>query len=287
MDMRIGFILLVLCATPALASWEDHTGTTQWKVDITERGCGTDETESYLFVINHKGPRAEIADPVHGRTTGTFEGDILKIPSRILPDGVGSSRLSPITVPFTCTIFTTEYRWDYKDQHVSCSGTTEWRGHRIDQGGCPQQPTTTQRVDIKEHLTREDKARAILAKNPKDFWANWDMAHANKQRGDYKEYLTYLNKATSNEYIYPETRAKVQQEALKQLGLPQPPPPGTVPFLRVVTDEADAGGVIYNLNVPKPTPQHKQRWRTMLWAALTPKSDKILKDLAGLPGDEE
>ena len=177
---------VILFLIPSVfASWETHEGVTSWKVQVTDdlRACGESaKTKVYTFSITHNQKVARIADPVHGMASGTFEGDVLHVVSRTIPDGSGSSKLSAFDVIFTCTAIQAKYRWDYKDSQMSCSGTTEWRGTRSDGTACPG--TITPQPDLAKEITEirseEDKLKAALAKDPKNFWANWDMAELKK-----------------------------------------------------------------------------------------------------------
>ena len=283
---------VILFLIPSVfASWETHEGVTSWKVQVTDdlRACGESaKTKVYTFSITHNQKVARIADPVHGMASGTFEGDVLHVVSRTIPDGSGSSKLSAFDVIFTCTAIQAKYRWDYKDSQMSCSGTTEWRGTRYDGTACPG--TITPQPDLAKEITEirseEDKLKAALAKDPKNFWANWDMAELKKNRGDYKEYFNYLNRATGNEQVFAETRQQLKDEARKQLGLSDYPSPTAVPLLRAVHDEVAQGGIVYNVEFPAPGETYTQRLKTMLWAAITPDSTKILKEIAGIKEEQ-
>ncbi|MBI4148271.1 hypothetical protein HY490_03185 [Candidatus Woesearchaeota archaeon] len=284
------WLLFAVLLLPSLvfAAWEDFEGISSWKVQATEdqRGCGGgSKTATHVFTIVHKKKTAQVADPVHGSVSGIFEGDVLYIPSRTIPDGAGSSKLSGFDAVFTCTTLHAKYRWDYRDKQMSCSGTTEWKGTQLGGKGCPGAPPPQQKdmiTQIAERRSEEGKYEAILAKDPKNFWANWDMAELKKKQGNYKDYFTYLNKATSNDEVFAKTRTQLKDEAVRQLGLSEYPTPTSVPILRAAQDDLAGGGVVYNVNFPQPGEENKQKWYTMLWAAYVPDSSKILKDLAGI-----
>jgi hypothetical protein len=121
-------------------SWDQYTGTTQWSVTVTddERDCqsgviATHPTITIEFNLKH----AQMGDIGHGVTSGIIDGNVLHIAGRSVPDGYGTSVISPYDVTFTsdCLTFTGSYHWDYSDSEGSCSGSTTFSGRIVN--GCP------------------------------------------------------------------------------------------------------------------------------------------------------
>jgi hypothetical protein len=121
-------------------SWDQYTGTTQWRVDVTddESDCGigiqvTHPTITIQFNLKH----AQMGDIGHGVASGIVNGNVLSIPGRSVPDGAGTSVLSPYDITFTsdCLTFTGSYTWVYSDSAGSCSGSTTLSGRIVN--GCP------------------------------------------------------------------------------------------------------------------------------------------------------
>lgn len=291
---RSGILLLLVLATvhSAYAAWDNFNGVTRWNVRVSEdetRCGGQIKTKSLQAYINHIGRVAQIGDLGHGPAAGSVMGNIVTFPGRGIPDGSGTSQLSSFRLTFSadCSRFDAIYGWDYKDQYMSCSGTTSWQGTRADAPGCPwqgqaQDPTT----EIKQWRSEEERLQSALAKNPKDFWANYDMAEFKKKHDNFKEYFNYLNRATSNEKVFAKTRNTLKEEARKQFGLSQYPSPDAVPLLRTAQEEVAQGGAVWNVNFPTPPADHVQRLRFMLWHSLMPNSDKIIRELAS-PGSSD
>jgi hypothetical protein len=121
-------------------SWDQYTGTTQWRVDVSddESDCqagvvNTNPTITIQFNLKH----AQMGDIGHGVTSGIINGNVLSIPGRSVPDGYGTSVISPYNVIFTsdCLTFSGSYHWDYSDSGGSCSGSTTFSGRIVN--GCP------------------------------------------------------------------------------------------------------------------------------------------------------
>ena len=138
----VGVLLPLLAAQVSLPpwSWDQYTGTTQWRVDVTddESDCGigvevTHPTITIEFNLKH----AQMGDIGHGVASGIVEGNVLRIPGRSVPDGFGTSVLSPYDVTFSsdCLTFNGSYTWDYSDSEGSCSGSTRLSGRIVN--GCP------------------------------------------------------------------------------------------------------------------------------------------------------
>lgn len=293
--MRVYLILILsssLVSQIAIASWDEFDGVTRWRVQVTEdeSGCGGGQkTSEHMVPIVHHKQVAEIGDWGHGPASGTFRGSTLTLPTRTIPDGSGRSKLYDAELQFTpdCSIFNGAYRWDYADSQMRCSGATSLRGSRIDAKGCPQaQPPSEEALqarrqtalsdEIVERRSQENQYKDALSKNPKDFWANWDMAELKKKQGNYKDYFNYLNRAMDNEKVFAKTRAQLKDEARTQLGLAEYPNPASVPLLRDAEKELSNGGMVYDVKFPKPGP-FLERWQVMLWSAWVPDSSTIIQ----------
>jgi hypothetical protein len=146
----LGIIIILFFLVPVAAqtplppwSWNTYSGTSQWKVTITEdqSGCqGGVTTTGSSVSIQHNLKSAVMGDIGHGPAAGTFiSGNILHIPGRIVDDPPGSSTLSAYDIFFTtdCSAFTGKYSWDYSgpDTVGACTGTTSFSG--TNSQGCP------------------------------------------------------------------------------------------------------------------------------------------------------
>ncbi len=293
-------LLLQVAVVHAAFVYENHVGTTQWKVEVKvdETGCGGGvETEDVPVTIKHDNTLADVGDFGHGPVRGTFNGNVLTIPGRTIPDGSGESQLYEAKIQFTsdCLGFSGSYRWNYEDSYQECSGTTSLRGTRNDGKECPAQAgVLSQREQIEaarkelDDVSKEREYQEILDKDPQNFWANWDMAELRKKQGKAGESLKYVDAATSNKNILASTRAKLKQEELKRLNLATVPTPFTSPLLRESIGEADrwAGGFQYDVSVPKDAAADKNKWRFLIWTINAPDSGNLVNRAMGLPGDE-
>ncbi|MBI4440535.1 hypothetical protein HY639_00040 [Candidatus Woesearchaeota archaeon] len=291
--------LLVLSPVVMSYSWQNYEGVTQWHVTVSddELGCGGGvKTKDYAVAIQHNKEIADVGTWGHGSARGTFAGNILRIPGRTIRDGAGNSKLSELALEFTldCGGFGGSHRWDYADSMMRCSGSTTVQGKRIGEPGCPLSIAAQLRKDIiaaraeAEEALREKRYKDILAKDPKNFWANWDLAELKKKQGNPKEFFKYFDMAVDNEKIFPATKQKLKKETAEQLHLSIYPTKGTSPLLRLMTTEVDSwpGGFIHELNVPKEE-AGKKSWRIKFWALLEEKANNVVNKLAGLPGEEE
>ena len=131
--------------------WENYVGTTQWQVEVTidDTACGAEQPTITLYTISiqHNLKTANMGNLGHGEVTGTFTGNTLSIPSRTIPDGQGTSKLSGYDVTFNpdCSGFSAKYYWDYSDSQSQCSGSTTLYGLRTSGGTrtgsvCPRSP---------------------------------------------------------------------------------------------------------------------------------------------------
>lgn len=238
--------------------------------------------KSYTVVIQHNHQIADIGDMGHGKTLGVFTGNKLTLPARTIRDGTGSSKLSVADVDFfpDCSGFVGYYTWQYADSSMSCSGNTKVWGKRLDGKGCPavaQKSAEQQRqelADIRANpdiASKERRYKEILEKDPKNFWANWDMAELRKKQGNYNEFFNYFNKAASNENIFADTREKLKKEEARRLRLSEFPTAGKSPILRIEQGELDNWWrtPIYNVNVPKEVAAGKG-WGITIWRLLVP-----------------
>ena len=286
----------VSAQTPAWWTWENYEGVTRWHVDVKddETGCGGgDVMKSYTVVIQHNHQIADIGDMGHGKTQGVVKGNKLTMPARTIRDGKGYSKLSVADVDFSddCSGFVGYYTWAYADSSMSCSGNTKVWGKRLDGKGCPtavQKSAEQQRqelADIRANpdiANKERRYKEILEKDPKNFWANWDMAELKKKQGNYNEFFNYFDKATSNENIFQDTREKLKKEEAKRLRLTEVPTAGKSPILRIEQGELDNWWrtPIYNVNVPKDEATDKGRGYIKFWRLLDPGSYDIVNKAA-------
>ena len=280
MMKKVTSLILCLLLLPIVTAWtwDQHTGITQWKVTVTEdeSGCGGGRTnQEYAIAIQHAQNIADVGNWGHGKTRGAFTGNKLSFPGRTIPDGEGASRLQGFDLTFTpdCMSFSGGYRWDYADAYMRCSGTTVLRGTRADGKECPgaaerteEQKKEAARAELAsasaslaaarkeiDGTKQEKDYRDLLAKNPKDFWANWDMAALKKKQGNYKEFFDYLDTATKDKNIYPETRKELMKGAVKDLHLNEPPTTANSLFLKsIVQDDLNKGNaVVYGVHLKK------------------------------------
>ena len=148
MHRILPLFILFMVLVPLLAaevslppwSWDQYTGTTQWRVDVSddESGCGSGVVVTHPSItIQFNLKHAQMGDIGHGVSSGIVDGNVLHIPGRSVPDGYGTSVLSPYDVTFTsdCLTFTGSYHWDYSDSAGSCSGSTTLSGRIVN--GCP------------------------------------------------------------------------------------------------------------------------------------------------------
>src|SRR3989338_1313384 len=138
--LLIFFVSTVSAEVSLPWTWSSYVGTSQWRVDVTEdeTACGGETTTApYTISIIHNLTSAKINNFVHGDVSGVFEGNILHIPGRTIPDGSGTSVLSSYDITFSqdCSSFAAKYYWDYSDSYGSCSGSTTLRGTAYK--GCP------------------------------------------------------------------------------------------------------------------------------------------------------
>ncbi|HLC47421.1 MAG TPA: hypothetical protein VJI75_06890 [Candidatus Nanoarchaeia archaeon] len=287
------FCFLLTQTIATVWSWENHVGVSQWSVKVIEdeTGCGgSSKTESVAVTITHNREIADISDFAHGKMRGTFTGNTLSVPGRTIRDGSGNSRLAPFDMAFAqdCQSFSGEYSWDYSDSYSECSGSTKLRGTRLGSAYCPgteEQQLSEIAAARAASADKEDRYKDILAKDPKNFWANWDMAELKKRQGKYDEYLDYVDKATSNEDIFQDTRAKLKKEAANRLHISDFPTKTSSPILRIEMDELNNwnGGFINKVNVPKEEASDKEKWYMKYWTIRIPESYEIINKIVGLP----
>lgn len=140
--------------------WETYQGATQWSVSVTEdeSGCGGGKkVHSIALQLQHNQKSVGVGNWGHGPTKGTFSGNTLSIPERTIPDSGGTSKLYAFNVEFTpdCSGFAGAYRWDYRGQGQSCSGSTSLRATRTDGNGCPEAKEQKTEVNVvREGLDR-------------------------------------------------------------------------------------------------------------------------------------
>jgi len=293
LSLVLGLLLLQTVAAQSKWTWENHKGVTHWAVEVTEdeTACEGSSTASTRAVsIQHNQETADVGDFAHGKMRGSFAGNTLSIPGRTIPDEAGTSKLSAFDLKFTpdCLRFMGQYRWDYKDAQMQCAGSTTLRGLRTDGKGCPE--PDDQRAEIlaarAASADKESRYKDILAKDPKNFWANWDMAELKKKQKNYDEFFKYFDKAASNENIFQGTRETLKKDAANKLHLSEFPTPTSSPLLRVEMDELNDwnGGFINDVNVPKEAAADKKWWTIKYWTTRAKDAfDRWKKALPTLP----
>lgn len=287
------FVFLVTQAAAITWTWENHSTITHWLVQVTEdeSDCGGSTTVKTVPVtILHTKDIADISDFGHGKMTGSYKDDILTMQPRTIKDGQGNSKLSKIALKFTpdCLRFSGRYSWDYIDSSGTCSGVTTLRADRTDSKSCPESKQPSE-ADESTTADPEKKYKDILAKDPTNFWANWDMAELKKNEKKYDEYLKYVDAATKNENIFKETGEKLKQRAATSLHLSEFPSPTSSPILRYEMDELDdwPGGYVNNVLVPKEQVNNKEAWYRKWWAIKKEKAYQIIRDLASAENKNE
>ena len=289
------FVFILLLQTISASTFENYVGSTEWRVDVTEdeTGCGGSmTTKSVALYIQHNKQIADVGNWEHGSAKGAFIGNKLSLPGRTIRDGVGNSKLSEFDLTFTndCSSFSGKYGWDYADSYSRCSGYTSLRGTRIDGKGCPEEAEQTEELKTKkiadirmeqDNAVKENDYNDILEKDPKNFWANWDMAELKKKEGKYDEFLKYLDKATSNEKIYKETREVLKKEGANSLHLSEFPTRDKSPILRIELEEVDKFDHVFVHELKVPKDENNEKWHFKIWRLLYPESYEVLNDAAG------
>ncbi len=160
------FLLSVVNAEVVLPpwSWDQYTGSTQWRTDVSEDDSGCDGgviSETKGVTVDFNKGHAQIGDWGHGMFSGLLQnGNTLHIPGQTIRDGDGSSVISPFNVIFTsdCLTFTATYHWDYSDAYQSCGGSTTLNGRIVN--GCPAPTNTVPIISTQEQTTEEKVAGA-------------------------------------------------------------------------------------------------------------------------------
>jgi hypothetical protein len=257
-------ILLLASSVHALFSWSTYQGTSEWDVQVSddEGGCGGSvHTKIVEMTITHTMMIATMGDYEHGPLKGSFVGNVLTIPEKTVDDQGGKSTLYEHKVTFTpdCLGFTSEYDWRYVDKYQDCRGTTTLTGKKAGAQACPELPKSMREMidDARaaEANQREQKFLDILANDPTNFWANWDMAALKKQQGDYKAYLDYTARAAGNSKIDEATATTLKDTAAKSVHLSSFPTADKSPILRIEGDELKNwnSGMLYNVRYTKET----------------------------------
>lgn len=305
--------LLQFAAAQAVPPVSQSMKVTQWRVDVTEdeSACGGGvSTKSRSVQIQLDPSSAVVGDWGHGKVQAAFVGNTISIPKRTIPDEAGSSTLSQFMIKFNpdCSSFSTKYSWDYRDSQMSCSGSTTLRGTRTDGKGCPETEEETKAkaedqekqkaADLRTELekahadpnqeSKENRYKEVLAKDPKNFWANWDMAELKKKQGDYKEYFDYFDKAVSNPSTTKITGEILRGIAIKKFHLSEPPTTANSLLLKSAVDnelKGWEGGRIYNVDLPKEEKTNWEKFKIKIWATFVPNAGNIAYEAAGLQGE--
>jgi hypothetical protein len=133
----------------------------------------------------------------------------------------------------------------------------------------------------------EARYKAILDKDPNNFWANWDMAELRKKQGKYDEFFAYVDTAASNKNQFEGTKnVELETNIAHDLGLSKFPTVDNSRVVKTISDETGrwTGGMIYNVNVPA---KDKGTIDTLLYTVLSERAYNFVNRVAGLPGDNK
>jgi hypothetical protein len=269
-------IILLASVVHAAFIWENYVGSSQWDVQVSEDegGCGGSvKTKVVEVTVTHDRIAATMGDYGHGELKGSFFGNTLTLPSRVIDDEGGKSTLAEAKVYFSpdCLSFKSTYGWHYVSQYQDCSGTTK-----------KELLTAARAADARE---QEAKYKDILTNDPTNFWANWDMAELKKKQGDYQAFLDYTAKAASNKNIEEKTATELKNTAAQSLHISEFPTRDKSPILRIEMDEMQNwnNGMIYNVNFRKPA--DPPSWKTVLRRIFLPNSYDVVNKAVGMPED--
>lgn len=131
----------------------------------------------------------------------------------------------------------------------------------------------------------EGKYRKMLNKDPNNFWANWDMAELEKNKGNYKAYFDYFDRAAST--LDPNTNSIVKKKVADDLGLSDFPTIVGSPFVQKISDNAHnlQGGRIYDVTVQKDEPTNWEKFKMKLQSVFDSKNyvHNVVDEIVGLP----
>ncbi len=106
----------------------------------------------------------------------------------------------------------------------------------------------TQKLSTLEPKTEGEYA-AILAKDPDNFYANWDMAQLSKSQGKIDAYVQYINAALSNKNVAVSTRNEVRSNIAASMGEAELPTTQNSYLVRQVGIDGDAVQSVYGIDV--------------------------------------
>jgi hypothetical protein len=248
-------IAILLASSVSAFTWDSYTGTSEWnaKAYDDEKQCGGGtKTKDFFFTISHQKISASLSDFGHGATTGAFKRNTLTIPGTTIDDEGGKSDIYEAKIVFSddCKTFQGSYEWYYYSKYQTCFGTTTVKGTRVNNQGCPAETSTNTMLNEKD---KEASLREILAKDPTNFWANYDMAELKKQQKNYPEYLRSLDKALENKNLNDRARQALRESAKKRLGLTTYPTKDTSLLLGSIIDQTNRfqGGWMFELKAPE------------------------------------
>jgi hypothetical protein len=309
--IQLFIVLLLLSVSYAQVSlppwsWDSYTGSTQWRVTVTEddSGCqGQGWSNQYTTTIDFTPGHGLMGDIGHGPASGRVQNNVLTIPGRTVSDPPGSSVLSPYDITFTsdCLTFTGEYTWDYSGPDGGCSGSTTLSGTIVN--GCPApttpvgtpstQPTTIEedianaRTELNQDLALrsqvpypkaqidalepriEAEYNQIFNKDPNNFQANVDMAELKKTQGLPHEYYQYMDRALSGGAVTESVKEAVEANIAKELGFSKfPKPANSLLMRRVGFEDSNYQGTIYGEDVKKDADD--ATWKVRLLTIFAP-----------------
>ncbi|MBI4141762.1 hypothetical protein HY484_02450 [Candidatus Woesearchaeota archaeon] len=199
-------------------TWEQYVGSSQWRVSVTEdeSGCGGGvKTTSVPVQINHNMKGATVGNWAHGTASGTFSGNTLSLPQRTIPDEGGMSKLHAFNLEFTpdCSGFVGSYRWDYRSQYQSCSGSTGLRGTSVDGKGCPVAKEQKTEVSVGEEKTEVNVVREGLDRLLK---LKKEMQDLDSKMALFGEQEINAEKSSLRAELYKDLNRKVDQMEVLQ-----------------------------------------------------------------------
>ena len=133
----------------------------------------------------------------------------------------------------------------------------------------------------------EAKYKKITNKDPDNFWANWDLAELEKNKGNYKASIDYFDRAASND-VFPSTSNELKKNAAKDLGLQEFPSIIKSSVVRKISDDMHTGQDVrvYDVSLPideaTKEPTRWEKFKAKVWTVLFPEADNIAYKLAGL-----
>ncbi|MGB7788243.1 hypothetical protein [Methanoregula sp.] len=99
----------------------------------------------------------------------------------------------------------------------------------------------------------ENEYAAVLARDPGNFWANWDMALLKKSQGNWDEYSIDMNTALSNKDIAQSTKEEIENNVAGSLGLSEFPTPQNSMVIHRMSNEGSTVQSVNGANIQQGT----------------------------------